>query len=207
MIPRMHALGRCVRGFLLADLIRGLRRCGAAIDGLDEADRQLIAVDVDPSVWIDREQARRLAAAAHERACAGDWSRFHELSAGSIERILDLGYRAVLRSRDPARTFAGLSVLWRASFSFGRALAHTDRRGVTIHVIDCAAIDELEGNLHAGWALGIARLVGAEDARVELRRRPWAGDGDEQVMRLQWREPGRRPSLTPNRRSRIASVG
>jgi len=171
---------------MLIDLLRALRRTSA--------QHELLAAELEPLAWIDREQALKLAAAALEHACDGDWSRLHELCAGSVERMIELGYRAVLRSREPTQTFAALSVLWRASFNFGRAIAHTDRRGATMHVIDCVTIDELDGHINAGWVLGVARLIGVEDVRVQLLGRPWAGDGDEQVVRLHWREPIRQPT-------------
>jgi len=188
----METDGRRTRGFIAQALIRALR-------GEAEASAGWLA-DVDPSAWIEQGQCLRLAAAAHERLCAGDWARFHELGSASLQELLELGYRTIVRVGDPEATFAALSVLWRASFSYGRAIADTDAWGVTIHVIDCAGVSELEGNLHAGWCLGVARLVGADCASMELRRRPWADASDEQVVRLHWRgrSPKRRPSMTPS---------
>lgn len=193
---------------MVNELIGALRRSAPKID------KELIGTDLDPGAWIEQESALRLADAAREHACGGSWARFHELCAGSLRWVGELGYRRLLRFGDPERTFAALCVLWRASFNFGRALADTDRRGVTIHMIDGPAVDELEGNLYAGWCLGVARLIGMEAARVELRRRPWAGEGDEQVVRLHWREPVRRlsPGPAPIRRLtdtklRLAFVG
>jgi hypothetical protein len=204
----MRASGRCIRGFFVSELM------GAPLRGAPQIIDELFGTGVDPAAWIDCESVLRVAAAAHEQVCGGSWARFHELCAGSVKGVGELGYGRLLRVGDPERTFSALSVLWRASFSFGRALADTDRRGVTIHLIDGPAVDELEGNLYAGWCLGVARLIGVEAARVELRRRPWADEGDEQVVRLHWREPARRssPTLAPSRRLtdtrlRLASVG
>jgi hypothetical protein len=72
---------------LLVDLIRASQR-----------------ESVDPSEWIDRQEALRLAAVAHEQTCDGDWSRFHELCVGGVERLSELGYRKILRVGDPAQT-------------------------------------------------------------------------------------------------------
>lgn len=197
----METDGRRTRGFVMLELIRALRSEAEADRSpeLTATDRPLLEQSPDPSAWLDRQQCLRLAAAAHRHACKGDWSVFHELGAASVEQLLELGYRTIVRADEPAATFAALSVLWRASFAYGRAVADVDPWGVTVHVIDCPTLAELEGNLHAGWCLGIARLVGADCASMELRRRPWADEGDEQVVRLHWRgrAPRRRPSSTP----------
>jgi hypothetical protein len=203
----METEGRRTRGFVLQELIRALRSEAEAeaSDALTPADRQLLAQELDPSAWIDHQQCLRLAAVARERVCKRGWSEFHELGAASVEQLLELGYRTVLRFGDPTATFAAISVLWRASFGYGRAVADTDPWGVTVHVIDCPILGELEGNLHAGWCLGVARLIGSDCASMELRRRPWADEGDEQVVRLHWRgRPGkRRPTPAPTSRDRL----
>ncbi|MFO7566637.1 MAG: hypothetical protein R6X02_28600 [Enhygromyxa sp.] len=175
------------------------RELGAGpVTALSRADWELLETGVDPAAWLEGGQVLRLAAVAREHACGGSWTRFHELCAQAVQRIGALGYRAVLRAGDPDRTFAALSVLWRASFGSGRAVADTDPRGATVHVFDGVAVDELEGNLHAGWCLGVAWLTGVDAARLELRRRPWAADeGDEQVVRIDWREPVQRPAPAP----------
>lgn len=195
----METDGRRTRGFVAQELIRALRSAPEASAGLLAEDRQRIIDGVDPSAWLEQRQCVRLAAAAHERVCAGDWARFHEIGGASLQQLLELGYRTIVRLGDPEGTFAALSVLWRASFNYGRAIADTDAWGVTIHMIDCPTLSELEGNLHAGWCLGVAHLSGAECAGMELRGRPWADDSDEQVVRLHWRgrPPKRRPTLTP----------
>lgn len=204
----MVADGRCIRGFVALELVRALREQPGAQRSLTAPDRQLLAEGIELSGWVELQQCLRLAAAAHEHVCAGDWSRLHELGAGSIEWIIDLGYRAVVHVGDPAATFSALSVLWRASFNYGRALADTDDRGVTIHVIDCPPLRELDGHIHAGWCLGIARLTGT-DGDVELRRRPWADGGDEQVVRLHWRgrTSNRRPTPLPRQLPPVRAAG
>lgn len=194
--PTMRAQSRCIRGFVTSDLLRTLRtELGATgLEGLSRADRRLITTEPDPAAWIEQAPILRLAAAAREQICEGRWSRLRELFAGSLVQIHGLGYRAVLHYDDPEQTFAALSVLWRASFNYGRAIADTDDHGATIHVIDGGASDEIEGNLHAGWCLGVAWLIGLDEARLELRRRPWADVSNEQVMRLDW--PARRSSAS-----------
>jgi hypothetical protein len=112
--------------------------------------------------------------------------------------LVELGYRTVMHIGDPAQTFAALSVLWRASFNYGRAIADADDDGATIHVIDCDSVSELEGNTHAGWCLGVAQLIGADCEAVELRRRPWAHEGPEQVVRLHWRDRPAVPAVAPS---------
>jgi hypothetical protein len=187
MLLAMPDSGPCTRGFLTLALARALRP-GAedhSTPGLD---------GLDPSAWVRQRQHLHVAAAVFDHTCGGDWSHFHEICAASVEAILELGYRAVVHFGDPAQTFAALSVLWRASFNYGRAIADTDATGATIHVIDRESLNELEGNVHAGWCLGVARLIGADCEAIELRRRPWAQEGPEQVVRLLWRDP------TPTRR-------
>lgn len=202
----MEVDDRRTRGFVALELIRALRSRAASSTELTCSDRQLITDGLNPAGWVAQEQCLRLAAAARQHVCDGDWSVFHELGAASLAQILELGYRTVIRVGDPEATFAALTVLWRASFSYGRAVADTDAWGATIYVIDCPVLSELEGNLHASWCLGIARLIGADCAQLELRRRPWADESDEQVVRLHWRRKPK-PRPTPTRgRTRPVSI-
>lgn len=201
----MEADGRSTRGYVALELIRALRS-EAEIEAsttLTEDDRRLIGDGLEPAAWLEQEQCLRLAAAAREHVCERDWSRFHELGAASVAQIIELGYGAVVRVGDTEASFAALSVLWRASFSYGRAVADTDASGATIHVIDCPWVGELEGNVHAGWCLGVARLIEADCASVELRRRPWADEGAEQVVRLHWR--GRAAKRVPSEHAAAAA--
>lgn len=168
------------------------------------ADRQLrgaIAIGllgqapVDPTDWLELDQALR------RIDFLGDPKRIHELVAASVVGLAEIGFASVIHIGDLRRTLSAASVLWRASFSYGRALAYVDADGATIHVTGDPAMTEAAGQLHAGWCLGLARMAGAAIAQVELRRRPWADEGDEQVIRLHCSSGAKlaasRPSTSP----------
>lgn len=170
-------------------LRRWVRQTGAdRIAELTDADHALLTDAIDVSAWYSYDQYLRLIDAAFKRSCNGDWQQLHALCAAGFARACERGYDRLLRRGDRVRAFAAVSVLWRASHDFGSAVAYTDPWGTTISVTHYPGVGELAGNVNAGWFLGVAQHIGVEVERVELRRRPWVGEGDEQVIRLHWRE-------------------
>jgi len=161
----------------------------SSIAGLDAADHALLAAaELDPAAWYPYPQYLRLIDASFERSCASDWAQLHELCARGVVGICEQGYAPLLDRGALGPALTAVSLLWRASYDFGYAIADTDPCGTTISVTDCPDIGALAGNINAGWCLGLTRRIGAVVERIELRRRPWAGEGDEQVIRLHWAE-------------------
>ncbi len=184
-----------MRGLIVVGMVRALRKwmrqTGATtIPGLAPGDLALLKeARVEDEPWYPYPQYLRLMAVSFELLCGGDWTKLREFCSLGVGSVYATGYQRLLYRGDPARTLAAVSVLWRSCHDFGSAAAQTDATGTTIHVLEYPDVEELDGNVNAGWFLGMARCAGAEVTRLELRRSPWLGQGDEQEIRLEWRLP------------------
>ncbi len=184
-----------MRGVLVAAMVRALRQSmqetgATTLDGLAPEDLALLRdAPLEPKPWYPYEQYLRLLAVSYARLCGRDLGKLREFGMRGVGPVYATGYERLLVRGDPARTLDAVSILWRSCHDFGSAYAQTDATGTTIHVIDYPDVGELDGNINAGWFFGMARLAGAEVSRLELRRSPWLGQGDEQEVRLDWRLP------------------
>ena len=181
-----------MRGIVVIGMVRALRKwmkhTGAtSIEGLAPEDMALLTDRrVTPEPWYPYDQYLRLMQASFDLLCRGDWTTLREYCSKGVAPVYELGYTPLLYVGDPERTMQAVSVLWRSCHSFGSAQARSDSTGTTIHVIGYPDVGELDGNVNAGWFLGMARCAGATVTKVEIRCRPWAREGDEQVVRLDW---------------------
>jgi hypothetical protein len=186
------------------------------VPGLDAGDMELLTerfVELEP--WYPYDQYLRLMQASFDILCREQWGALREFCSRGVGPVYELGFGRLLFPGDPVRTLEAVSIMWRSCHDFGSAWAETDAYGTTIHVIDYPDVEELDGNVNAGWFLGMARCGGAEVTQIELRRCPWLGHSDEQVVRLEWRvaavelEPGRdegatlRPAKPPRKHAMV----
>lgn len=176
---------RKAKGVNFIELIKLLKihRREHPLPALSPETEELMEQRILPNSWYPFPILVELIDVAYGELLGRDPQKALQMGITGGEVALRGVHRGFIVPGDPTSTFLAMRHTWRTYFDFGELTAEVDGDGAVRFTLsgypDCT---EPHGMLIVGWPLAAARVVGAEDARLEVISSPWQG-ADQLVYR------------------------
>ena len=177
-----------VKGTMMMYVVRAIR--GAGVDRfaafVTEEDRRLLAQTILPINWYPFASYKRLFNALASGVARGSTQVLRQWGREYGSAILDGVYRSTIVHGSPYRSLKNYEKRFASFYDFGTLKVSQVGPGAADVVI--REFDPEWEEIHQmilGWLEQTVKLAGADDARVELTARSWAGDAHT-AYRVTW---------------------